>query len=133
MHVVTTDSHLQVPICVATSSHRRHFDLKTQKHGAFFAQFDHIITGDNVEHGKPAPDIFQKAAEGWSEAPQPEACLVFEDAPTGVAAAKAAGMLCVMVPDPNFERSATKDADFVLSSLHEVDLQAFGLPVLPSK
>jgi (DL)-glycerol-3-phosphatase len=51
-----------VPMCVATSSHRRHFDLKSSKHGALFELFDHIVSGDMVTLGKPSPDIFQAAA-----------------------------------------------------------------------
>lgn len=75
---------VQVPVCVATSSHRRHFELKTQQHGQFFQQFDHIITGDSVSNGKPAPDIFLKACATWENPPSPDSCLVFEDAPSGV-------------------------------------------------
>lgn len=123
---------MQVPVCVATSSHKRHFDLKTQKHGPFFQRFDHIITGDNVENGKPAPDIFLKACGSWNTPPSASCCLVFEDAPSGVAAAKAAGMHCVMVPDPNLDRASTKEADVVINSLLEVPLEQFGLPPLPT-
>lgn len=117
-----------VPICVATSSHARHFDLKTTNHKEFFGLFDHIITGDHVQNGKPAPDIFLHAARQWSECPVPSHCLVFEDAPTGVAAAKAAGMCCVMVPDSNLASEQTKQADAVLSSLLDFDPCSYGLP-----
>ena len=48
--------------------------------------------GDQVSNGKPAPDIFLRAAGMWAPPPAPASCLVFEDAPTGVTAAKAAGM-----------------------------------------
>lgn len=48
--------------------------------------------GDQVSNGKPAPDIFLHAASLWQPPPEPSSCLVFEDAPTGVEAAKAAGM-----------------------------------------
>ena len=82
-----------VPFALATSSHRRHFDLKTSLHGPLFELFDHRVTGDQVANGKPHPEIFQRAASLWRPAPPaPGACLVFEDAPIGVEAAKAAGM-----------------------------------------
>jgi sugar-phosphatase len=49
-----------------------------------------FITSDQVAHGKPAPDTFLLAAERLGV--DPAACLVFEDAPAGIAAARAAGM-----------------------------------------
>jgi len=52
-------------------------------------KFDAVITGDDVEHKKPAPDIFLLAAERMGVAP--EKCLVVEDAPSGIAAGVAAG------------------------------------------
>ena len=45
-----------------------------------------------IEHGKPAPDMFLHAAKGFQPSPDPSTCLVFEDAPNGVKAGKAAGM-----------------------------------------
>jgi HAD superfamily hydrolase (TIGR01509 family) len=51
---------------------------------------------EDVERGKPAPDPFLEAARRLGV--QPEACLVFEDSPTGIDAAKAAGMQYVFVP-----------------------------------
>lgn len=81
-----------VPISLATSSHRRHFDLKTMQHRQLFSLFDHITTGDQISNGKPAPDIFLHSAAKWVPAPAPAQCLVFEDAPSGLAAARAAAM-----------------------------------------
>lgn len=52
--------------------------------------------GDEVAHGKPAPDCFHETAAKIGVAPQD--CLVIEDAPTGVQAATAAGMRVVVVP-----------------------------------
>lgn len=82
-----------VPMCVATSSTRHGYALKTTQHEALFSAFQHVTTGDDVTRGKPAPDIFLAAAAAFLPAAQAgEMCLVFEDAPSGVEAAKAAGM-----------------------------------------
>jgi HAD superfamily hydrolase (TIGR01509 family) len=55
-----------------------------------------IITAADVEHGKPAPDMFLLAAQRMGV--PPEACLVFEDGEMGFRAAAAAGMAYVKVP-----------------------------------
>jgi HAD superfamily hydrolase (TIGR01509 family) len=57
--------------------------------------FEVVISGEMVEHGKPAPDIFLLAAQQLGVLP--EACLVLEDSPRGIEAAKAAGMLAIGV------------------------------------
>jgi len=59
-------------------------------------KFDVVCTGDEVTNGKPAPDIFLLAAKRLGA--DPATCLVVEDTPLGVQAAKAAGMLAVAVP-----------------------------------
>ena len=54
----------QIPMAIATSSHKRHFELKTLRHrGLFEEMFQAVITGDEVVHSKPNPEIFVKAAE----------------------------------------------------------------------
>jgi HAD superfamily hydrolase (TIGR01509 family) len=62
------------------------------------ALFDYtrVITPEDVEHGKPAPDMFLLAAERMGVPPRK--CLVFEDAEPGMRAAEAAGMKWVKVP-----------------------------------
>ena len=82
--------------------------------------FEVIMTGEDVEHGKPAPDIYLCAAEHLGI--PADACLVVEDALPGVAAAKAAKMRVAAIPDRRFvdPRDYEKKADYVLGSLEEL-------------
>ncbi|MEQ9232375.1 MAG: beta-phosphoglucomutase [Cyclobacteriaceae bacterium] len=81
--------------------------------------FDAHKDGNDVTIAKPNPDIFLKAAEALNE--EPENCIVFEDALAGIEAAKRAGMRCVGVGD----KTTLKDADYVISSFEELDLEKF--------
>jgi HAD superfamily hydrolase (TIGR01509 family) len=121
----------EVPQAVATSSDRRHFALKTSQHRKWFEIFDCIVIGDDphVLHGKPAPDIFILAARKLGVAVSE--CLVFEDSPVGVAAARAAGMSVIAVPDPHLEEDIFSSADAVLRNLEAFDPAAWGLPSFP--
>ncbi|KAH9297393.1 hypothetical protein KI387_029075, partial [Taxus chinensis] len=83
-----------VPMAVATSSHRRHYELKTTKHKDLFSLMHHIVVGDDpeIKQGKPSPDIFLVAAKKFEDPSiQVDNVLVLEDAPSGVAAARNAG------------------------------------------
>ncbi|XP_006341286.1 (DL)-glycerol-3-phosphatase 2, partial [Solanum tuberosum] len=122
-----------IPICVATGTHTRHFDLKTQRHSELFSLMHHIVRGDDpeVKQGKPSPDIFLAAANRFEGGPvDPQIILVFEDAPSGVLAAKNAGMSVVMVPDARLDSSYHQVADQVLNSLLDFSPDDWGLPPL---
>jgi pseudouridine-5'-monophosphatase len=124
-------SHLArcgVPQGVASSSSQREFELKTTRHREWFALFQCVVLGDDpeVRHGKPAPDIFLTAAVRMGAAP--ERCLVIEDAPSGIEAARAAGMSVVAVPNPAMSREPFRAADQILSSLESFDPAIWGLP-----
>jgi HAD superfamily hydrolase (TIGR01509 family) len=84
------------------------------------AFFDVIITGDEIEHGKPHPDIYLRAAEKLGL--PAEACLVIEDALAGIAAAKTANMRVAAIPDRRFvdPREYEKQADYLLGNLSEI-------------
>ena len=114
-----------IPRAIGTSSSRRTLAFKTAAHGEWLASFGAIVSADDVEHGKPAPDIFLRAA-ALIGAP-PESTLVFEDAPSGVEAALAAGMHVVAVPEHAF-RDRVGAAHLVLSSLEAFDPAPWGLP-----
>ncbi|HMM41864.1 MAG TPA: HAD family phosphatase [Thermomicrobiales bacterium] len=105
-----------VPLALATSGHRRYVDLALTSAGLSGA-FDVEVTGDQVERGKPHPDIYLRAAELLST--PPERCLALEDAPNGVRAALAAGMVCFAIPDAGHP-GGVDDADEVLGSLRQV-------------
>ncbi|MBC8126560.1 MAG: HAD family phosphatase [Gloeobacteraceae cyanobacterium ES-bin-144] len=60
--------------------------------------FDEVVTADDVVEGKPAPDIFLKAAKLLGV--MPSKCLVLEDAPAGILAAQRAGMQVIAIPSP---------------------------------
>lgn len=120
-----------IPMAVATGSHKRHFELKTQNHGNIFKMMHHIVMGDDpeVKKGKPSPDIFLAASRRFEGgAVDPSKILVFEDAPAGVGAAKNAGMSVVMVPDARLDSSYQAGADQVLSSLLDFNPTEWGLP-----
>ena len=122
-------------MAVATSSLRKHCELKSSNHAAFFSHMELIVTGDDpaVRHGKPAPDIFLAAAARFARAPaSPAHVLVFEDAPNGVAAALAAGMPVVMVPEPRVSEEDRRAATVALPSLLDFDPVAWGLPPFPT-
>lgn len=59
--------------------------------------FDTIVTGDMIQNGKPAPDIYLLAAERLGV--DPAECVGVEDSPNGVRSIHAAGMRAVMIPD----------------------------------
>lgn len=80
--------------------------------------FEVEVTGDDVTRGKPAPDLFLRAAE-WLGI-EPANCVVFEDAPAGIAAAVNAGMHAVAVPNLHSrEMDFPVKPDAVLNSLHD--------------
>lgn len=87
----------KVPLAVASGG-SRYVVEKTLRLLECSDWFDEVVTADDVSKGKPAPDIFLKAASLMGVAP--EKCLVIEDAAPGVIAAQAAGMQVVTVPMP---------------------------------
>lgn len=85
-----------VKLAVASSTGRKRIlsNLRAVKLDRFF---DAVISGQQVERGKPEPDIFLFAAREIGR--PPEDCYVFEDSVNGVRAGMAAGCVTVMVPD----------------------------------
>ena len=75
-----------------------------------------VVSGDMIEHGKPAPDIYLKAAERLKIAP--EEAVGVEDSPTGIRACSAAGLYTVLIPDQDEPGPEIEElSDAVLPSL----------------
>lgn len=82
-----------IPRIVASSTHRENIEMIVAMCG--LNGFADIVSADDVRNGKPAPDIFLLAARRLG-AP-PARCIVFEDAPAGIEAGRAAGMRVIAV------------------------------------
>jgi len=81
---------LPAPACVASNGHLDRVRRRLSMAGLLGFFDPHVFSAQQVAHGKPAPDLFLYAAERLGV--RPDACIVIEDSPTGVAAALAAGM-----------------------------------------
>lgn len=87
--------HTIKPLAVASGGFRRNVELTLDAIG-IRSLFDTLVCVEDCARGKPFPDAFLEAARRMNV--PPEDCLVFEDSPLGLQAAKAAGMQCVFVP-----------------------------------
>ncbi|MAE56661.1 MAG: HAD family phosphatase [Candidatus Poseidoniia archaeon] len=106
-------------LAIGTSTPRENLDLVLNEL-PFSSAFTATACGSEVTHGKPAPDIFLRAAE-LLELP-PERCVVVEDAPSGVAAARAGGFACLAVATTR-PRELLSEANLLLDSLEEATLE----------
>jgi HAD superfamily hydrolase (TIGR01509 family) len=81
--------------------------------------WDAVVTGEQVQHKKPAPDIFLAAASQLGVSA--DTCVVVEDAVNGIQAAKAAGMRCVAVAQ-TFSAERLSAADLVREAIADIQL-----------
>ncbi len=109
-----------VPIAVCSSSILPWVDACLSKMGILDA-FDAIITGTDVEHGKPAPDIYLLAAERLGI--EPVACLAIEDAPAGIQSAAKSGMTVWAVRTEYTRGLELPNADRILESLEDIAIE----------
>ncbi len=109
-----------IPLAVASSSARRRLDFALTRSGVA-ALFAVTVAGDEIERGKPAPDMFLAAAARLGA--EPAACVVVEDSPAGVQAGVAAGMTVVGVLRDG-PRAALAGAHEVVERLSADDLLA---------
>ena len=84
-----------LPYTIATSSERSQAEWKIQKAG-LTNRVGEFVTSDEVQHGKPAPDIFLRASQLVGQ--PSDKCVVVEDSEAGIMAASKAGAMPIMVP-----------------------------------
>jgi HAD superfamily hydrolase (TIGR01509 family) len=99
----------RIPFGVATSTQRDQAERSLELAG-LLPYIDYLVAGNEVDKGKPAPDIFLRAADGIGI--QATRCVALEDSEAGVRSASGARMLTIMVPDlhqPSPEVAALAD------------------------
>jgi HAD superfamily hydrolase (TIGR01509 family) len=112
-----------VPLAVASSSSSAWVPGHLERIG-LLDRFDAVCTGDQVERGKPAPDVYLLALERLGVGP--DRAVAIEDSPTGCRAAVAAGMVAVAVPSEMTRGLEFPDAHHVVHSAAELDLDVLG-------
>lgn len=106
-------------LALASSSQYRLIEVVLD-HIGLAGEFEVVYSAEDEPYGKPHPGVFLTTAERLGVSPR--RCVVWEDAPAGVLAAKAATMTCVAVPEPAERGHPTFGiADAVLDSLEEAD------------
>jgi HAD superfamily hydrolase (TIGR01509 family) len=113
-----------VPLGLATNSGRA-FATRALRAAGIYERFDAVVSAEEVERPKPAPDVYLEAAARL--AVEPSDCVALEDSETGVAAALEAGMTVVGVP--SFPGVALEAADLVAPSV--ADPRVWSLLGLP--
>jgi HAD superfamily hydrolase (TIGR01509 family) len=108
-----------LPKAVASSSLRSWVDLKLETLGLQKA-FEAVLGGDEVTHGKPAPDIYLLAAQRLGV--PPSECIAIEDSPVGIAAAVGSGAYTVAVRTYSTRNLDLSQAHAILDSLEFFDL-----------
>jgi sugar-phosphatase len=117
-------TRLGLSLAIASSSPRRLIDAVCDRLGLGGIQVR--CSAADEANGKPAPDVYLAAARRLGVAPA--SCVAIEDSPNGIAAAKAAGMTCVAIPDPLLTADpGYRQADLILPSLTMLDERALRL------
>jgi HAD superfamily hydrolase (TIGR01509 family) len=107
------------PLALASSSNREVFEAVLELAGLRDC-FRATVSSEEVDRGKPAPDVYLEAARRLCVAP--ESCAAVEDSHAGIRSAKSAGLRVVAIPNPSYppDEEALSLADTVVGSLEEL-------------
>ncbi len=108
----------EISTAVASSSPRSFIDAILEKIG-ITEYFSVILSGEEVQRGKPNPDIFLKTAEMLKV--NPKECVVIEDSSAGVKAALSAGMKCIGFNNLNSGSQDLSSASAIVDSIRKID------------
>ncbi len=113
---------MNLKTAVATSASRYKMNINLGLIGLRESYFDAVVTGEDITNNKPSPEIFIKAASRLGL--KPLECLVVEDAPGGIEAAKKAGCKCLALTT-SFSKKELAQADWTTGDLSSFPAEIF--------
>ena len=117
----------KIKMGIATSNSRELLNGAMEQHH-LDEYMDCMVTANEIKHGKPAPDVYLKAAEHLQV--KPEQCLVFEDIVPGIVAGKRAGMeVCAVWDAYSVEQDVQKrtESDYYIKSYEDLLNESYGV------
>lgn len=122
--ILTLSDH-HIPLGIASSSPRRFIEGVLAKFN-IRELFSTVVSGEEVENGKPAPDVYIEAARNIGV--PTDKCVVIEDSRNGVLASKRAGMRCIGFQNLNSGNQDLSSSDHVVGSITEITLDMLTRP-----
>ena len=113
---------MDIPMAIASSSPRQFIEAVIEK--IEIKQFFTLwLSGEEIAHSKPEPDIFLKVAELLDI--NPHGCIVIEDSTSGIIAANRAGMRCIGYKNLNSGNQDLSGADLIVNKIEEISFTGF--------
>lgn len=109
-----------IKMCIATGSPLRHIQLITKRF-KINNSFEAYVSGEDVSHGKPHPEIYQKALQKLGISP--EYVVALEDSGPGVESARTAGIKVIAIPTKYTANDNFSQADLIVKSLNDINLK----------
>lgn len=121
VHFIREVDARALPLALASSSHRDLIQLVMER--LDLSEYFHVIIGgDEIQRGKPFPDIYIKAAGRLKLSP--EQCVAIEDSKNGVHSAKDAGCFCIGVVNPNSGHQDLSRADKIIDNFRRLNVDS---------